>query len=65
MMPDRHPFSAFAPENIPLLQENQYKHIRFDSLNPLFHYPRTHHSSIPKFQHSNLGEAPNLSRQSI
>jgi len=90
----RHPFSAFAPENTPLLRENQYNYIRFDSLNPPFHYPRTpgpdrnysffmmeflwlkyfkqigsfqtcrtragHDSTIPEFQHSNWGEAPNL-----
>ncbi len=39
MMPVRHPFSAFAPENTPLLRENQSNYIRFDSLNPPFHYP--------------------------
>jgi hypothetical protein len=32
----------------------------FDSLSPPFQYPRTHHSNIPEFQHSNWGEAPNL-----
>jgi len=58
MMPVRHPFSAFAPENTPLLRENQSNYIRFDSLNPPFHYPRTHYSTIPAFQHSNWGEAP-------
>jgi hypothetical protein len=58
MRPVRHPFSAFAPENSPLLRENQYNHVRFDSLNPPFHYPRTHYSTIPAFQYSNLGEAP-------
>jgi len=61
MMPVKHPFSTFAPENTPLLQENQYNYIRFDSLNPPFHYPRTHDSNIPEFHHSNWGEAPNLS----
>jgi len=60
MMPVRHPFSASAPENTPLLQENQYNYFRFDSLNPSFHYPRTHYSIIPEFHHSNWGEAPNL-----
>jgi len=68
MMPVRHPFSAFAPESTPLLRENQYNYIRFDSLNPPFHYPSTHDSAkklhfvpnIPEFQHSNWGEAPNL-----
>jgi len=60
MMPVRHPFSAYTPENTPLLRENQYNYIRFDSLNPPFHYPRTHDSNIPEFQHSNWGEAPNL-----
>jgi hypothetical protein len=44
MMPVRHPFSAFAPENTPLLQKNQDNYIRFDSLKPPFHYPRTHDS---------------------
>jgi hypothetical protein len=39
MMPVRHPFSAFEPENTPLLHENQYNYIRFDFLNPPFHYP--------------------------
>jgi hypothetical protein len=53
LMPVRHPFSAFAPENTPLLREDQYNYIRFDSLNPPFHYPRTHDSTIPEFQHSN------------
>jgi len=68
MMPFRHPFSASAPENTPLFLKNQYNYIRFDSLNPPFHYPRTHDSAkklhcvpnIPEFQHSNWGEAPNL-----
>jgi len=60
MMIVRHPFSAFAPENTPLLQKNQYNYIRFDSLNPSFQYSRTQDSNIPKFQHSNWGEAPNL-----
>jgi hypothetical protein len=27
---------------------------------PTFHYPRTHYSTIPAFQHSNWGEAPKL-----
>ena len=26
--------------------------------NPLFHFPITHYSTIPVFQHSNWGEAP-------
>jgi len=26
--------------------------------NPLFHFPETHYSLIPVFQHSNWGEAP-------
>jgi len=51
---------CFRLENTPLLRENQYNYIRFDSLNPLFHCPRTHDSNIPEFQHSNWGEAPNL-----
>jgi hypothetical protein len=45
MMPVRHPFSAFASENTPILRENQYNSIRFDSLNPPFQYSRTHHSN--------------------
>jgi hypothetical protein len=61
MMPDSHPFSAFAPENTPLLLENQFNYIRFDSRNPPFHYPRNHDSNIPEFQHSNWGEAPKFS----
>jgi len=60
MMPNRHPFSAFAPENTQLLRENPYNYIRIDSLNPPFHYPRTHDSNIPEFQHPNWGEALNL-----
>jgi len=62
MIPVRHPFYDFAPENTPLFQENQYNHIRFDSLNPPFHYPRTHdsakaslraqYSRIPTFHYS-------------
>ena len=65
MMPIRHPFSVFAPENTRLLRGNQYNYIRFDSLNPPFHYPRTHDSNIPEFQHSNWGEAPNLYRRQV
>ena len=53
-------FSFFAPENTPLLRENQYNYVRFVSLNPPAHYPRTHNSNIPEFQNSNWGEAPNL-----
>jgi hypothetical protein len=34
MMPVRHPFSAFAPENMTLLRENQYNYIRFDYPKP-------------------------------
>jgi len=30
------------------------------TINPTLHYPRTHYSTIPEFQHSNWGEAPNL-----
>jgi len=55
MMPVRHPFSAFAPENMPLSRENQYHYIRFDSLNPPFQFSRTHYSIIPLFHHSNCG----------
>ncbi len=62
MMPFRHPFSAPVPENTPRLRENQYNYIRFDSLNPPFHYPRTHDSlrgvgstsRRPIFQNSNI-----------
>ena len=58
MMPVRHPFSAFTPENTPLLRKNQYNYIRFDSLNPPFQYPLravgqnplSHHSIVPSFQ---------------
>ena len=50
MMPVRHPFSAFAPENTPILQENQYNYIRFDFLNPPSQNSRTHDSIIPLFQ---------------
>jgi hypothetical protein len=60
LMPVRHLFSTFAPENTPLLRDNQYHYIRFDYLNPTFLYPRTHDSNIPEFHHSNWGEAPNL-----
>ena len=38
MVPDRHPLSAFVPENTPLLRENQSNYIRFDSLNLPFRY---------------------------
>jgi hypothetical protein len=61
LMPVRHLFYAFAPENTPLLRDNQYHDIRFDYLNPTFLYPKTHDSNIPEFHHSNWGEAPNLS----
>jgi hypothetical protein len=62
MMPVRHPFSAFEPENTPLLQENQYNYIRFDFLNPPYHYPlraigpasRRPELMIPIFQNSNI-----------
>jgi hypothetical protein len=27
------------------------------TINPTLHYPRTHYSTIPAFQHSNWGEA--------
>ena len=62
MMPVRHPFSAFAQKNTPLLRENQYNYIRFDSLNPPFHYPlravgstsRRPEPMIPIFQNSNI-----------
>jgi hypothetical protein len=37
MMPVRHPLSAFAQETAPILRENQYNYIRFDSRNPPFH----------------------------
>jgi len=30
------------------------------TINPTLHYPRTHYSTIPFFQHSNWGEAPKL-----
>ncbi|MGB5992666.1 MAG: hypothetical protein WBG61_10115, partial [Desulfobacterales bacterium] len=30
------------------------------TINPTLHYPRTHYSIIPAFQHSNWGEGPNL-----
>jgi hypothetical protein len=63
MIPDRHPFSAFASENTPLSRENQYNHIRFDSLSPPSHYPKTHGHNIPVFQYSNKSEAPNLKNQ--
>jgi len=55
MMPVSHPFSAFAPESMPILRENQYNYIRFDSLKPPFQYSRTHDSIIPLFHHSNCG----------
>jgi len=44
MMPARQAFFAFDLENTPILRENQYNYIRFDSLNPPFHYSR-----IPTF----------------
>ena len=28
------------------------------TINPTLHYPRTHYSTIPAFQHSNWDEAP-------
>ncbi len=62
MIPIRHPFSALAPENTPLLRENQYNYMRLDTLSPPFHYPRTQDSIIPEFQLSNWGEGPNLNQ---
>ena len=47
---DRHPISALAPENTPLLQKNQSNYIRFDSLNATLQYPKTQYSNIPTFQ---------------
>jgi len=35
------------------------------TINPTLHYPRTHDSNIPEFQHSNWGEAPNLYRRQV
>ena len=55
LMPARHPFSAFAPQNTLILRENQYNYIRFESLNPPFQYSKTHDSIIPLFHHSNCG----------
>jgi len=51
MEPDSHPFSVFAPENMPLLRETQYNYIHLDSL--------THHSIVPEpiipiFHNSNI-----------
>jgi hypothetical protein len=46
MMQVRHPFSAFAPKIMQPLREYQYNYIHSDSLNPPFHYPRTHYSNI-------------------
>ena len=60
MMHVRHPFSAFAPKIMQLLREYHYNYIRSDSLKPPFHYPRTHDSNIPIFQHSKWSETPNL-----
>ncbi len=52
---------CFRPQKIRHYYEKiNTNYIRFDSLNPPFHYPRTHDSNIPEFQHSNWGEAPNL-----
>jgi hypothetical protein len=52
MMPIRHPFSAFTPENMPILRENQYNYIRFDTLNPPLQYSRNHDSIIPIVERS-------------
>jgi hypothetical protein len=54
MMSVSHPFSVFAPENTPILPENQTNYIRLGSLNPPFQYSRTHYSIIPLFHHSGL-----------
>jgi len=60
MMPVSHPFSAFTPENTPILRENQYNYIRFDSLNPQFQYSRTHDSIVPLFQLRSEAELSSL-----
>jgi hypothetical protein len=52
MIPVRYPFSAFAPENTPLLGKNQYNYICFDSLNQPFQYSGTHYSIIPVAERS-------------
>ncbi|MGB9439550.1 MAG: hypothetical protein WCB15_16505, partial [Desulfobacterales bacterium] len=46
---DAHQASIFCfhPENMPVLRENQYNYIRFDSLNPPLQYSRIHDSIIP------------------
>ena len=46
---DAHQASIFCfhPENMPVLRENQYNYIRFDTLNPPLQYSRTHDSIIP------------------
>jgi hypothetical protein len=60
MMIVRHSFSAFTSEDTPLSRENQHNYIHFDSLNPQLHYPTTHDSNIPEFQHPNWGKVPDL-----
>ena len=55
LMPARHPFFAFAPQNTLILRENQNNYIRFESLNPPFQYSKTHDSITPLFHHSNCG----------
>ena len=49
---DAHQASIFCfhPENMPVLRENQYNYIRFDTLNPPLQYSRTHDSIVPSFQ---------------
>jgi hypothetical protein len=52
MISVRHQFSAFAPENTPILRENQYNYIRFDSIDlhsniPEPMIPSFHYSTIP------------------
>jgi hypothetical protein len=60
MMPVSHPFSAFTPENTPILRENQYNYIRFNSLNPQFQY-----SIVPSFQLRSEAELSSIYRKEI
>ncbi|MGB9442708.1 MAG: hypothetical protein WCB15_32525, partial [Desulfobacterales bacterium] len=51
--------------NMPVLRENQYNYIRFDTLNPPLQYSRTHDSIIPIAERSGAKFYHNKTRQTL
>jgi hypothetical protein len=52
-------FSLFRMRYATITRKSMH-YIRFDSLNPPFHYPMTQYSSIPLFHHSPADERSEL-----